>query len=165
MKHAKWIAGLALLSALSALSACRNEQVGELQQTQIQQQKALADIETRLQALERKPKLTFTLKNKRVAINEKMFTPLLTADTDLIVKGDNMPPNFYVDVMLKVDVPGIPYQAVQRQIFPVVNGRSHLQMQQTLPQHDLKRGEIKVTLQPMTWYRGQIINEDMVRYE
>lgn len=149
---------------VTLLSACKDNRVDTILATQAQQQSVVEAMEARLQALEKRPRLDFTLINTETSINEKMFTPMVEASARLSVKGDNMPPTFYVDVMLKVEVPDIEYESIERQIFPVVDGKSKLLMQQNLPQHGLKPDQIHVTLKPMTWYRGQIINDDMVNY-
>lgn len=151
--------------ALVMLSACRNDKVDSIEASQAALGEHVSRMEARLQALEVRPRLDFTLTDTQTTINEKMFSPQLVATSQLNVVGDRMPPTFYVDVMLKVAVPHIQYEAVERQIFPVVDGKGRLQMQQRLPQHGLKPEQIQVTLKPMTWYRGQIISDDMVNYQ
>lgn len=151
--------------ALVLLSACQNDKVDSIEASQAALGEQVARMEARLLALEIRPRLDFTLTETQTSINEKMFSPLLVASSQLNVDGDRMPPTFYVDVMLKVEVPHIQYEAVERQIFPVVDGKGRLQMQQRLPQHGLKPEQIQVTLKPMTWYRGQIIDDDMVNYQ
>lgn len=147
------------------LPACQGGKVDAIQASQAELSEQVALIDARLQTLEKRPRLDFTLIDTHTAINEKMFEPQLESSAQLSVKGDNVPPTFYVDVMLKVEVPDIQYVGVERQIFPVVDGKGKLQMLQRLPQHGLKPEQIQVTLKPMTWYRGQIISDDMVRYQ
>ena len=168
MKHFSCTATAALVGLSLFLSACKDDRVEGIIATQADQQKTLeaftAQMDSRLQALEKRPRLDFTLLNVKTTINEKMFSPMVESSAHLSVSGDNMPPTFYVDVMLKVEIPDIQYESVERQIFPVVEGKSKVEMQQSLPQHGLKPEQIHVTLKPMTWYRGQIINDDMVNY-
>ncbi len=157
-----------IIGAAMLVSGCRDDRFDKVIADQTQQQAIVSDqlsqLESRLLSLEKRPRLDFTLINLETSINEKMFTPLVEAGARLSVKGDNMPPTFYVDVMLKVEVPDIKYESIERQIFPVVDGKGKLLMQQNLPQHGLKPEQVQVTLKPMTWYRGQIINDDMVNY-
>lgn len=165
MKCIRWFGGAVAVILALASSGCKDDRVDSILTQQSEQQQRLAQMETRLQALERRPRLDFKLTQNQFTINEKMFTPVLVASSLLRVKGDNMPPTFYVDVMLKIEVPHLQYESIDRQIFPVVEGKSKLQMQQKLPQHGLKPEQIHVTLKPMTWYRGQIISDDMVNYD
>lgn len=153
-----------LLCAQLVLSACSNEQAESLQATQLALGEQLLQMEERLQVLETRPQLDFTLTETQTSISEKMFAPLVLASARISAQGERMPPTFYVDVMLKVKVPHIQYEAVERQIFPVVEGQGRLQMQQRLPQHGLKPDQIEVTLRPMTWYRGQTISDDRISY-
>ena len=147
------------------LTACQGGTVESIQATQAELSEQVALMDARLQALETRPRLDFTLSENHTDINEKMFDPLVVASAELSVKGDSMPPTFYVDVMLKVEVPELKYEAIERQIFPVMDGKGKLQMQQRLPQHGLKPEQIQVTLKPMTWYRGQVISDEMVTYQ
>ena len=165
MKCIRWFRCAAVVVLAFASTGCKDDRVDSILTLQSEHQQQLEQIEGRLQALERRPRLDFKLTQNQFSINEKMFTPVLVASSQLRVKGDNMPPTFYVDVMLKIEIPHLEYESIDRQIFPVVEGKSRLQMQQKLPQHGLKPEQIHVTLKPMTWYRGQIINDDMVNYE
>lgn len=165
MKCIRWFGGAAMVMLALASAGCKDDRVDSILAQQSEQQQRFEQIEGRLQALERRPRLDFKLAENQFSINEKMFTPVLVASSQLQVSGDNMPPTFYVDVMLKIEIPHLEYESIDRQIFPVVEGKSRLQMQQKLPQHGLKPEQIHVTLKPMTWYRGQIISDDMVNYE
>lgn len=130
-----------------------------------QVQTSLAQLEARVQALETRPQLDFVLTDFQTSINEKMFAPLLHASATLQAEGERMPQTFYVDVMMRVKVPHLQHDAVERQIFPVVNGQALLRMHQSLPQHGLKPEQVEVTLRPMTWYRSQVISDDMISYQ
>lgn len=165
MKCIRWFGSAATVMLALVSAGCKDDRIDRILVQQSEQQQRFEQIEERLQALERRPRLDFKLTENQFSINEKMFTPVLVASSQLQVSGDNIPPTFYVDVMLKIEIPHLGYESIDRQIFPVVEGRSRLQMQQKLPQHGLKPEQMRVTLKPMTWYRGQIISDDMVNYE
>lgn len=156
---------LALFCAAALLTACRSDALDQVQVRQDEQQQQIGHLEARLQMLETRPQLTFTLTENEIRIREKMLDPVVVASAQLAVSGDKMPSSFYVDVMLKVAVPTLQYEAVERQIFPVLEGRSALQMRQRLPQHGLKPEQVNVTLKPMAWYRGQAIDDERVVYQ
>jgi hypothetical protein len=161
MMYARLLPACLLAASLGALQGCR---VG-IEDLQPPLQEKLDRMESRLLALEIKPRLDFSVRNEQILIEEKTFTPLLVAQAELDVQGDNLPPAFYVDVMLSVTVDGIAYEAAERQVFPVLNGKCQVAMQHSLPQHGLTREQMKVTLRPMTWYRGQVISDEMVTYQ
>ena len=161
MMYARLMSGCALAVSLGALPGCR---VG-LDDLQPSLQATLQQMEARIGALESAPQLGFAVHDTHISIEEKTFTPLLIARASLDVQGDPLPPAFYVDVLLTVRIDGVEYEAAERQIFPVINGKCQLEMQHSLPQHGLKNEEVQVSLRPMTWYSGQAISDTMVIYQ
>lgn len=122
----------------------------------------LEQVDARLAALEQKPQLDFVLQPPRLRVEDKSFTPLLVAETELRVEGAVVPPTFYVDVLLSVTVDGQEIQ--ERQIFPVVDGQSRLTLQAALIRHGLQPDQLQATLRPVAWYQGQVIGDERVFY-
>ena len=152
MSSTKWAAGCLVVVCLG-LPGCRGEDEEQLQAR-------LMQMESRLQVLEAGPPLEFALHQVRYELEEKTFTPLLVAEASLEARGDGLPAAFYVDMMLSVTVNDIQYTAVERQIFPVVDGKCEVTIQHALPQHGLTPGQMQISLRPMTWYEGRVIDSD-----
>ncbi|MAR89661.1 MAG: hypothetical protein SV765_02245 [Pseudomonadota bacterium] len=149
---------LTLLGCGDNATAPLQAQISRLEQ----QQQAQAQ---RLQALERVPQLAFRLTENQLTVEERMLRPVLTSRARLQAEGRQLPHTFYVDMLLQVEVPGEQFIATSRQIFPVFEGQSAIEMMQPLPVHGLTPDQIKVVMQPMNWYGSHRITEDQVSYQ
>lgn len=156
-------AGVALLGLV--LAGCGAERLEEVSGAVEQQRLVVAALEARLQALESVPELSFILSEYHVQLEEQMFQPLLKSSARLQATGDSVPHTFYVDMLLQVEVPSEGFVAVNRQVFPVFEGKSRVELTQVLPIHGLGKEDIKVTLRPMNWYGSQRIPEARVTYQ
>lgn len=153
---------LALL--LAGCGGDRLDQVESRITTLEQQQLALAALDARLQALETVPKLQFDIADYQLNLEEQMFQPILKTSARLMASGDTVPHTFYVDMLLQVEVPSEGFVSMNRQVFPVFEGKSRIELMQPLPVHGLSMDQIKVTLRPMNWYGSHRIAEDKVTY-
>ena len=156
------IAGL--LTLLLAGCGAGAEDVAELQAKLIQQGQVQQQLEQRLQALEQVPELSFVISRQDVTIEEQMFQPLLRSSARLLAMGDAVPQTFYVDMLLQVEVPSENFSAVNRQVFPVFDGKSQIELMQPLPIHGLSEKDLKITLRPMNWYGSNRIEPEKVTY-
>ena len=138
--------------------------VAELKTRLIEQQQVQQSLEQRLQVLEQIPELDFVISRQDVTIEEQMFQPLLRSSARLLAMGDDVPQTFYVDMLLQVDVPSEDFSAVNRQVFPVFDGKSQIELMQPLPIHGLSEKDIKITLRPMNWYGSNRIEPEKVTY-
>lgn len=167
----KGVGALVTVCLMSVLPACKDnaqeqaQAAQAIQSAQVRLAEQVEQLDARLQTLETRPQLDFLLSHVEARIKEKMFDPILVATAELKATGDSMPRTFYVDVMLKVEAPDIQYEAIERQIFPVHEGKSLLKIQQRLPQHGMVLDKIQVTLKPVTWYRGQVISDERITYQ
>ncbi len=153
-----WI--LALL-----LTGCgADSEVATLQSQLVNQRQVQQSLEERLQALEQVPELGFIISRHDLTIDEQMFQPLLKSTASLHATGDDVPHTFYVDMLLQVEVPAEDFSAVSRQVFPVFEGKSQIELMQPLPVHGLTERDIKVTLRPMNWYGSNRIDPERVSY-
>ncbi|MEE2729332.1 MAG: hypothetical protein VYA55_00855 [Pseudomonadota bacterium] len=132
-------------------------QLAALEQTQQQ-------MLERLQLLEQVPELSFVISRQDITIEEQMFQPLLKCSGRLLAMGDEVPQTFYVDMLLQVEVPAEEFSAVIRQVFPVFDGKSQIELVQPLPVHGLKENDLKITLRPMNWYGSNRIEPSQVTY-
>ena len=138
--------------------------VAELKARLIEQQQVQLSLEQRLHALEQVPDLDFVISRQDISIEEQMFQPLLRSSARLLAMGDDVPQTFYVDMLLQVDVPSEDFSAVNRQVFPVFDGKSQIELMQPLPIHGLSEKDIKITLRPMNWYGSNRIEPEKVTY-
>lgn len=150
-----------LLAITMSVTGCGGEGSARLDELSEQ----LAVQQQRLQALEQVPKLEFVISRQTLTLEEQMFQPRLKSTAQLEARGENVPYTFYVDMLLKVEVPGEKFVAMNRQVFPVFEGKSQIELMQPLPVHGLKAEDIIVTLRPMNWYGSQRIEPERVIYQ
>ena len=158
----RMMAGLLTL-VLAGCGADAGE-VAELKTRLIQQEQAQLQLEQRLHALEQVPELSFVISRQDVTIEEQMFQPLLRSSARLLAMGEEVPQTFYVDMLLQVEVPSEDFSAINRQVFPVFDGKSQIELMQPLPIHGLSEKDIKITLRPMNWYGSNRIEPEKVTY-
>lgn len=162
----------AIAGCLVMLLGCGNEQHKELEQSfdaalealRVEHQASLADIDQRLSLLENTPQYSFVISDVKNHINEQMFQPLLTTTALLQIKGEGAPASLYVDMVMHVRSEKDNIDITVRQIYPVVDGKSPLEMHQPLPVHGLKLENLNITLKPMNWYQGEAISTDQIEY-
>lgn len=147
----------------SELEALRLE-VTSLQQQQQAYQGELVALSVQLGKLVVEPQLDFSLSLFETTVSERAFQPVLLTSTQLQVKGDGMPVMFYVDVLMEVEIQEENFHSTVRQVFPVFNGQSHIELQHVLPVHGLNPDQVRVALTPVNWYQGQRIPETAIRY-
>lgn len=146
------------------LAGCGGDKLAQLDARLETQGEELAALESRLETLEHVPQLSFVLSDYQLDIEEQMFQPQLKSRARLRAVGDTIPHTFYVDMMLRVEVPAEEFIAVNRQVFPVFDGKSQIELMQALPVHGLGKKDVKVTLRPMNWYGSHRIPEERVSY-
>jgi len=162
----EWCRGKGWLLAL-LLAGCGGDsspRLDALTQQMAQQQQVQEALEARLQSMEQVPQLEFVISRHKLTIEEQMFQPLLKSSAQLQAKGDDVPYTFYVDMLLQVEVPEEDFVAMSRQVFPVFEGKSQIELMQPLPVHGLQKKDIKITLRPMNWYGSQRIEPARVTY-
>lgn len=157
------------LGVIVLLAGCGGGETQRLDAALQQQQRAhLALIEAltaRLDAIEAQPELHFVISEFDMAIEEKMFQPMLKASALLTAQAEDIPDTFYVDVLLQIDVNSEQFQSVTRQVFPVIEGRSKIELRNRLPVHGLNQDQINVTLRPMNWYGSQKISSQQITFQ
>ncbi len=165
----KLCCGSLCLLVLAGASGCSNSDVETaLSRAEQQRQSTEAMVKTlqdRVSVLEGKRGMTFVVSDFNVKINEQMFQPQLSASATLKAKGDNLPETLYVDLMLMVEVEREKFKVTSRQIFPINASGGEVVLRQSLPVHGLTRDQIKVVLQPVNWYAGQLIAESQIQYQ
>lgn len=147
---------------ISALLGCHGEDIERLSESIQALNEENASLTARVSTLEKEPELHFVLSPLVIEVDEKMFRPRLRVQTTLSIDGDTIPEAMYVDVRLLVKVDKEMFESSTRQIFPVYQGKSTIDIQLPLPVHGLTLQDIDVNLNPMNWYAGQKIPPEKI---
>ncbi|RLP52552.1 MAG: hypothetical protein D6160_20440 [Ketobacter sp.] len=160
--------GLVMLFTVVAVG-CGQSDV-DILASKVEQQKRtiqadISALQHRVDVLDGHQGMRFVVTDFQVAIEDQMFQPVLSASANINVQGLQLPETLYVDVMLQVEVEKENFKSTARQIYPVTRAGADVVMRQALPAHGLTREQIKITLQPVNWYAGQLIADTQVEYQ
>lgn len=143
------------------LAACSDEKIDALSQkiaaleaSSSQNQVRIKQLETIIQQRLISPKLSFQTKSVEFEIEEKMFEPLLIGQAQILAITDAIPEVLYVEVLIKVSAPEAGVQFQENAIHRVEKGLVNIDFAHSLPKHGIQRSQLKVTVEPIGWYRG-----------
>lgn len=131
-----------------------SEKISALEASSSQNQVRIKQLETIIQQRMIAPKLSFQTKSIEFEIEDKMFEPLLMGQAQLIAVADAIPEVLYVEVLIKVSAPEAGVNFQENAIHRVEKGLANIEFAHSLPKHGIKRSQLKVTVEPIGWYRG-----------